>query len=238
MQKPVICLTGTIAPNTTLVARSDVAARLADYKKCVAFYLAETDLQVYFLENSEYDLSGDEDFQAFLQNPQFELVRFKTHPDTTKGKGFQEFYMLDQFVERRLKATYLIKITGRYIVENIASLISEMKAPLHIDLHRKMKVAITGCFGMSARAYRQYFTGLYTDAHDPEGRYIEHVLYEKIANSELQNDCKLMPQNVKYHGVSGSYGQSLARNKYKMMARGLERKINRSLGIREFLMEY
>lgn len=231
-------MTATIEPNTVLVTRSDVNQRLQDYKQAVKFYLDHTDLPVYFLENSAFDIDGDADFKHFLERPNFAVLRSSPHPDQTRGKGFQEFYSLDRFVSENTKEDFLIKVTGRYIVRNFPSLIAGLNADVNIDLHRKMKVAITGFFGVSKTVYREHFMDLYSKANDGEGRFIEHVLYDYITGGELINRTALLPENPDYRGVSGSYGQSLHRNKYKMMVRGVERKLIRSVGIKEFLIEY
>lgn len=231
-------MTATIQPSTTLVSRTDALERLADYKKCIRFYLDQTDLPIYFLENSDYNLSEDVDFKEFQSISRFHLLRFNPHPDTEKGKGFQEFFTLDRFVKNQLEAGILIKITGRYVVKNIAKFIPQLKAPLNIDLHRKMKVAITGFFAVEKSVYLNHFYEKYQLANDSEERYIEHVLYDEIMHSDLKSQTRLLPENPQYRGVSGSYGGSLERNKYKMKVRSIERRLNRNLGIPQFLIEY
>lgn len=238
MKSAVLCLTATIRPNTGQVSRANVNERLADYKKCIKFYLEHTVLPVYFLENSNYDLDGDAVFDVFLKDERFHLLRFAPHPDTSKGKGFQEFYMLDRFVKNYVQAGLMIKVTGRYIVKNIDSLLSRLGAPLSMDLHKKMKVGITGFFAIDSSLYLEHFYEKYRLANDAEGRYIEHVLYDTIMNSELRHQSRLLPENPQYEGVSGSYGGSLARNPYKMKVRSIERRLNRNLGIPQFLIEY
>ncbi len=238
MINAILCMTGTIRPNTDRVSRTDALERLADYKKCIRFYLDQTNLPIYFLENSDYDLSEDVDFKEFQSLNRFHLLRFEPHPDSEKGKGFQEFYTLDRFVGKHLEADVLIKVTGRYVVKNIANLIPQLTAPLNIDLHRKMKVAITGFFAVEKSVYLNHFYQKYTQANDAEGRFIEHVLYDEIMHSDLKSMTRLLPENPQYIGFSGSYGGSLERNKYKMRVRGVERSLNRSLGIPQFLIEY
>jgi len=109
---------------------------------------------------------------------------------------------------------------------------------LNIDMHRKMAVAITGFFGVSKDIYQEHFKGLYKDVNDSQGVFIEHVLYREITDTDLMNYTSLLPENPEYEGISGSHGNSMKRNKYKMKVRGLERKISNSLGIRQFLIEY
>jgi hypothetical protein len=233
-----ICLTATIEPNTTGVLRSDAAARLSDYKGCIEFYLNQTSLPIYFLENSKYNLEGDPFFKNLEEEGRFTILRYDSHPDRTRGKGFQEFYMLDQFVAKDLQFPRFIKITGRYLVRNIASIIPAFDSPLNMDLHRKMKVAITGLFASNKDLYQSFFSGAYSKANDDEGVFIEHIIYEIVKSEIPRNLVSLLPQNPYFEGISASYGGSLQRNKYKMMVRGIERKVNSKLGINEFLIEY
>jgi len=238
MKNVSIVLTATIRPNVEFVARTDTEKRLEDYKKCVSFYLENTNYQVIFAENSGFELTAAPQFNAILKNDRFIWKSIEPHPDLTKGKGFQEFYILDKIIESQLLSEYMIKVTGRYLVRNINSLIPKMKMPMHIDLHRQMKVAITGCFGVQTDFYRDHFYGKYNLANDSEGRFIEHVVYDTIFDRKLLTSVNLLPENPMYEGVSGSHGNSMTRNPYKMKIRSLERTINRALGIKKFLIEY
>lgn len=208
------------------------------YKKAIRFYLTETRLKVVFLENSGYDLHQDPDFDAFVSDERFSLFRYDHHPDTSRGKGFQEFYMLDRYVRDDLHTPMLVKVTGRYLVRNIAAMLRGMQGPLTIDLHRKTRVAITSVFAAERHLYLDHLAGAYQEACDVEGRFIEHVIYEKVATTQLAQVTRLLPYNPRLEGVSGSYGGSLQRNKYKMMLRAAERSLNRGFGIRSFMVEY
>lgn len=237
MHEAVLCMTGTVNVHAGQTLRTDPLLRLADYKAAVRYYLEHTELPVVFVENSDYDFSSDADFSAFAADPRFRLIRTVPHPDTEKGKGFQEFYMLDQLVEA-LDARLMVKVTGRYVVKNIARMLGEMRAPLNMDLHRKLGVALTGFFSVETAIYKRFFFGKYADADDSAGRYIEHVIYEAVTRTPLRKMTALLPENPEFRGVSGSYGGSLERNRYKMMLRGAERALSRRLGISEFLIEY
>lgn len=233
-----LCLTGTIAPHADHVAITDAAERLEAYKKAISFYLDETGFQIAFLENSDFDLSGDVHFNRWLDHERFSVHRYPHHPDTSRGKGFQEFFMLDRFVREDLSTPMMLKVTGRYLVRNIMQLASGIQGPLTIDMHRKLRVAITSVFAVERNTYLDYLADAYLEACDAEGRYIEHVIYQKVASSDLAERTQLLPHNPLLEGVSGSYGGSLQRNKYKMMLRSVERSLNRGLGIRSFLIEY
>lgn len=238
MQGVVLILTGTIEPNVDFVTRSDVGQRISDYHHCISWYLEQTPFPVVFAENSGYDPGKSSLFEPLLDNPKFRWESMKPHPDFSKGKGFQEFYLLDRLSDIGLCGRYFVKITGRYKVRNVNSEIRKMKAPFHIDLHRKMKVAITGFFGVQTEFYRRHLQGLYSSVNDAEGRFIEHVIYDAIREKGLSNSIALLPENALYEGVSGSHGNTMSRNPYKMKLRSVERTINRSLGIRKFLIEY
>lgn len=238
MRDVTIVLTGTIEPNVDFVARADVDQRIEDYRNCISFYLQNTSHPVVFAENSGFDPKSSEAFDSFLDLDRFSWESIKPHADLSRGKGFQEFYTIDQLVERGLCRSYFVKITGRYLVRNVAPLIAKMNAPFHIDLHQKMKVAITGFFGVETEFYRNHLFRNYTEANDADGRFIEHVIYSTIQKNNLSNSVKLLSENAQYEGVSGSHGNSMARNPYKMKLRSVERSINRTLGINKFLIEY
>lgn len=238
MSDACIVMTATVEPNAVIVERSDVKQRLSDYKLCVDFYLKSTDLPIYFVENSEFDLDSDPDFKEYEKAERFTIIRVKSLPEKTKGKGYQEFYAMDRAIGEKITESFIIKVTGRYLVRNISDLIPGMKSPLNIDMHRKMAVAITGFFGVEKECYQNYFAGLYKQVDDSEGVFIEHVLYREIVSTHLIEKTSLLPLNPQYEGISGSHGNSMKRNKYKMMVRSLERSINKSLGIRQFLIEY
>jgi len=238
MRNATIVLTATIRPNVEFVARADVDQRIADYAKCISFYLNNTSLPIVFAENSGFNPNESPLLRPLLDHERFRWQSIQPHSDLSKGKGFQEFYTLDQLVESGLCGDYFVKITGRYLVRNAPSLIAKMNAPFHIDLHQQMKVAITGFFGVQTHFYRDHLFGKYSEANDEEGRFIEHVVYESIRERDLSKKVRLLPENALYEGVSGSHGNSMARNPYKMKLRSVERSISRAMGINKFLIEY
>ncbi|MCZ4408131.1 hypothetical protein O3Q51_04895 [Cryomorphaceae bacterium 1068] len=238
MRNATIVLTATIRPNVDFVARADVDRRIEDYAKCISFYLQNTSQPIVFAENSGFDPNESPLFRPFLDHDRFHWQTIEPHSDLSKGKGFQEFYTLDQLVEKGLCGEYFVKITGRYLVRNAPSLIEKMKAPFHIDLHQKMKVAITGFFGVETQFYRDHLFGKYIESNDVQGRFIEHVIYDAIRDNDFSKSVELLHENAQYEGVSGSHGNSMARNPYKMKLRSLERSISRAIGINKFLIEY
>lgn len=233
-----ILLTGTIKPNSSFIELNIPEQRLAEYKHAISFYLEQLKEDIIFVENSLFPLDKDPDFIRFNESGRFQLIQIPALPDVQKGKGYQEFYMLDIAIDLMTsKYSRILKITGRYIVENVAELLY-CDAPLCMDFHKKMRVGITGFFIVNVDFYQKYFKGIYSKADDSKSYFIEHVLYDAVFEGNLDAQFSLFARNPKYKGISGSSGISMNRNAYKMMLRQMERKILRLLGIKQFLIEY
>lgn len=238
--KPALLVTGTVIPNSNFVSHTDINQRAEEYYTALLFYLEKFPAQsIYFLENSFYDFTADERFSKLFKDGKITLLKFPVSDKFNEGKGYQEFEMLDKAVDE-LKGTYasFVKITGRYRVLNLDELLKNKKTALIIDCHKKPKVAQTNVFYCETSFYLQNMKELYKLSDDSKNRFIEHVVYHKIAQAQLWKHTSLFPVNPLIRGVSGSYGGTLNRNKYKLMLRNLERKLYGVLGIKQFLFEY
>lgn len=221
-----------------MVAQSNPQHRLAEYEQVLNFYVETLPHDIVFAENSGFGPAQSEVIQQHIQSGRVRFVAAppSTHPE--KGKGYQEFEMLDYVVQQLSpECKDFVKITGRYKVLNAAGLIANNPTGIRIDRHRKMKVAITGFFHCSTDFYRKQITGIFREADDEQGVFIEHVLYQKLA-ALPPNQVHLFPQNPDYRGVSGSHGNSMQRHPLKMKVRNAERQLLRLMGQREFLIEY
>lgn len=120
----VLLLTATIEvrgmSNTVLV---DSEKRAQQYREAINFYLQATPYKIVFCENSGTDISND--FKG--EENRLEFLTFRGNDyDKSRGKGLGEVgiikYVLDnsQFVK---VDTFVVKITGRYIYNNIQNLI-------------------------------------------------------------------------------------------------------------------
>jgi hypothetical protein len=233
-------VTGTIVPNSTYVAHNDINSRRKEYLDNLRFYVSVFPKgSIYFLENSAYDLARDEEFQELFKNNSITLLKYPVSDKYNLGKGYQEFQMLDQAIEQLAgHYTSFIKVTGRYRVTNILKLTGVTKAEFIVDCHKKPKVAQTNVFYVTAEFYKKYLKGLYQNADDSKHHFIEKVIYDALADKKLLGKISPFRVNPIVRGISGSYGGTLNRNKYKMMARNFERRIMSLLGIKQFLIEY
>lgn len=229
-------LTGTIVPASVYTEYNDPEKRLKDYIVAIRFYcktLPNDD--VFFLENSNFDLENSKEFQQLRSECRFQTLRFPPSDKYYEGKGYQEFEMLDKaFVELEPRYKVLVKITGRYIIRNIAEILNEPCQGMLIDLNKRYHAAETFLLVYTREFYRENILGLFKQVNDNEGVFIEKVIYRCLLDKQLLSQTKLFPLTTDLEGVTGSYGISLRRNYFKMRIRNFERKIYRTLGIKQF----
>ena len=233
-----LILTATIQPSGPHIAESDPGNRLAQYEEALRFY-TQLPHDILFVENSGFDFAQSEYLQELRNTGRVRFITVPRSSQPEKGKGFQEFEMLDGVIDR-VGRDYeaFVKVTGRYIVKNAGALVATRLGDIRIDRHRKMKVAITGFFQCRVDFYQQHLRGIFQKADDAAGVFIEHVLYRRLAELEMNNAVELFPQNPDYHGVSGSHGNSMHRHPLKMKLRNVERRLLALTGNQEFLIEY
>lgn len=235
-----LLITGTIMPNSNFVTHTNIEQRRQEYIDAIKYYASQfSGNDIYFIENSSYDFNNDEQFLKLFKEKKIILLKFPVSNNFLEGKGYQEFEMLDQTVEKLAsKYNHFIKITGRYKVLNLKELICVNCDNMIADSHRKHKVTQTNVFYFSSQFYLNNLKGLYLKANDSEGKFIEHVVYEQLISKNLLQRINLFHKNPIITGFSGSYGGTLHRNKYKMILRNIERKVLSILGVHEFLIEY
>lgn len=238
--KRALLITGTIIPNSNFVTHANGVERRQEYIDGLLFYASEfPNDDLYFLENSSFDFDNDGTFQDIFKEKNISLMKFPESPHFNEGKGYQEFEMLDNSIEK-LSSKYdlFIKITGRYKVLNLKELTKNGCEYMIADSHKKFKVTQTNVFSVTSKFYNDYLKGLYKCVNDADGRFIEHVIYSQLIKNNGLNKVNLFNRNPIITGFSGSYGGTLNRNKYKMMFRNIERRILRILGIHQFIIEY
>ena len=236
--KQCLIITATIQPNSIMVTQNDVEVRKKEYLDTLKFYLKQSQLPIYFFENSDYDIKNDEDFQTILNQERVSLYRYPKSGEFAKGKGYQEFEVLDQTIPKLIdEYDEFIKVSGRYKVINFKELVAQKNNGILIDRHQKRGVAITSFFRCKMEEYMQFIKGSYQEANDQKGIFIEHIIYQRLKIIPKDN-IDLFIKNPFYEGVSGSYGGNLNRHPLKMKIRNMERTLLKWLGIKEFRMEY
>jgi hypothetical protein len=240
MKRTAIILTGTVKPNTILVSQSTPELRAKEYA-AVLNHCSLYGLPVHFLENSDFDMESVPELATAVSHALVTVHRFPLSKGFDRGKGYQEFEMIDRFFEKRQPDfSCFLKISGRYLLKNIPHILSAWEncsEQMMVDMHARMRVAITGVFCCETEFYKQNISGLFLSADDSKGRFIEHVLYEELSTDKTLKTA-LFPLNPELEGISGSYGGSLSRHPMKMKVRNVERKLLSTFGRTEFPIEY
>lgn len=218
-----IVLTGTIIPNTIAVRHADPQKRRLEYLSALRYYSSFG--QVYFLENSLYNLLEDKEFCSI---PNAYMRKFPISRDISKGKGYQEFEMIDHWLTIEGNApSVFFKITGRYIVNNFSRIYSECtRKPLEniiIDQHVREQIAITSLFCVNVNFYLSNLKGIYKECNDQSGVWIERVMYKKL--KDIDSTFFATPPCVQ--AISGTSGNVItAASSRKQCLRYLARNVN------------
>jgi hypothetical protein len=221
-----IVLTATVVPQVTAAALIDPETRLAEYAKAVQFYIRHA--PVIFLENSTYSLEGH---PAFREAARFQVKRFPPSASPERGKGFQEFEMLDNWLaaEARPPGRWL-KITGRYQILNIQSLLHECKQDLNsgliIDQVPRSGMARTYVFCASTEFYWARLCGLYRRCDDRSGAWIERVLFRQL-RGRPEAEVHSFKTQPRMDALAGSSGMAFPNGRAQWWCKQKLRRLNR-----------
>lgn len=134
----ILIMTATITPKADVrsLGRKDPALRLKDYEDGFRFYgqaVGKGIDRIVFVENSLSNLSTLQDIAKELNiEERVEFISFAglDYPQMY-GRGYGELFLLDhamresRFVRDYASSAIIWKVTGRYIVSNIAKLIED-----------------------------------------------------------------------------------------------------------------
>lgn len=196
-----LVVTGTIVPQASFVFIQNWQTRRKQYLESLSAMIRET--RVYFLENSTYDLENDPDFR----HPNLSLIKLRdTESAYELGKGFQEFRMLDAFLDRDEAPQRFIKLSGRRTLKQQAFFQRRYarSGRQWFDLWQNDRFCDTSFFCCDRDFYRQHVKGLYREANDAAGRIIEHVLYDALASLPNIQFHPITPLFLGQHGTSGN----------------------------------
>lgn len=200
-----IVLTATIRPTVdAFCTHSDPVLRKNEYLEAIAYYRRYA--KVYFLENSGYPLLQDPDFP--VEDETFRYVTFDRSPECSRGKGYQEFSMLDRFVSSHLPEKGFIKVTGRYIYTNFDAVYGYARErsaawDVIVDAYRTKSKAFSSLFYVSRESYARSFMGMFKEMNDGEGCWAEHVMYRRLARSGRYGFFRPLPLLKMISGADG-----------------------------------
>jgi hypothetical protein len=231
-----VVLTATIIPNAASAAAINPEERLADYRAVVQF--CKQFAPVYFLENSTYPL---EKHPEFADSNTLRVRRFAPSKNPERGKGYQEFEMLDAWLaaESQPPARWL-KITGRYQLLNLPAILAECRQdqnqPLLIDQIYRQQWSRSYLFCVQSSFYQAQMKGLYRECDDRNGDYhfIERVLFRHLAQLPA-GQAKLFKTQPRIQGISGTTGIAYPSGRFQWLVKQGLRSLNRMVNQRQLL---
>jgi hypothetical protein len=236
--KQCLIITATITPNSNFVVNTDSLKRRVEYLDVLKYYVSVFLGDIYFVENSGFDFSQDEEFKRLFKNDNLFSICLPQSNQFDKGKGYQEFDVLDEVVSKlEHKYEAFIKVSGRYLTTNFTKLITKKNRGIIIDRHLKKGVAITSFFRCKMDFYQEYLKGCYKEVDDSSGIFVEHIVYKKLKEVD-ENRVDIFGVTPIYKGVSGSYGGGLNRHPLKTFLINIERKILRIKNRNELEKEF
>jgi hypothetical protein len=234
LNKRAIILTATIIPNSIYTSHVNPENRLNDYITALKFYcnIFKKD-DVFFIENSEYDLDNNNLFNELKSTLKFKVIRFPKSNEFDRGKGYQEFEMLQKTIELlKNEYNFYIKITGRYIIKNIYNITKNYKNGYYIDLRTKTKAAEVYLLAFDIDSFNSNIFDAYKLVNDIQGIYIEQILFSNAINTKIKSKVHLFTPLLS--GISGSNSIILKRNIVRVILRNFERVFNRLIGKNQF----
>jgi len=221
-----IVLTATVTPNVTGAASIHPETRLAEYRQVLLF--CQQFAPVIFLENSSYPL---ERHPEFAESPRLRVHRFAPSASPERGKGFQEFEMIDAWLaaEPAPPARWL-KITGRYHLLNVAAMLAECrreeKFPLLIDQLYRQQLARTYLFCTRTDFYQAHLKNLFRQCDDRTGDWIERVLFRELAKLPA-GQVRMFKTQPHLRAQAGSTGAAYPTGNFQWLVKQCLRRVNR-----------
>lgn len=221
-----IVLTATVIPNNPGAGPVNIEARLREYISALEFYLRVA--PVIFLENSSYPLEQHPEFQ---ESDRLRVHRFQPSRSPERGKGYQEFEMLDAWISSEARPPkHWLKITGRYQILNISSILNECSENagigLLIDQIPRTTAARTYLFYVSTEFYKTKVHGLYRKCDDQAGAWIERVLFRELKGLP-SSQVRAFATQLRLQATVGTSGQPFPVGRGQWFGKQILRRMNR-----------
>lgn len=214
IRNTIILLTACVNPNgmaSTML--QEVKVRLEQYKKALHFYLLNTDYKILFVENTQTDFS--QEFNEFINDGRLEYLTFQGNDyDKSLGKGYGEALIIKYAFDNSalIRSTeYIIKITGRVVVENLAMLCKvgnlsvDRNALIACNVRPSKKIGNSVFFVFDKRFFQIYLSSFLNKINERENIWFEHVLFESIQRCKQDGSkCIVFSRPIKILGITGT----------------------------------
>lgn len=218
----VILLTGCVNPQGMILTKlQDKDVRLKQYLYAINWYIKNTDLPIVFVENTNFNLN--QYYTDIMNSDRFEYITFEgNNYDKAKGKGYGEAIIMkyafnhSTFIKEN---TYIIKITGRLVVQNISQLLYDYKKMLSnakkdiicCDVNRKLTTAFSRIVFMPYSFCVKFFFKEAERINDSQNNEFENVLSDSIHLAITSHNYRLSLFKRQYCiiGVSGTTAENI-----------------------------
>lgn len=242
----VLLLTATITPpeGAPLLSRTDPKSRLQDYEKALEFYLQLIGKgidAIVFAENSNSDVSSLQNIvhQSGLEDKVEFLVFEGLDYPVNYSRAYGEFKLIDytmahsSTINQHKDNLLLWKITGRYIIKNIAKIIA--RKPSNVDIYvnlRKYPIPWADMYLLvwTTKAYEAFFGKILdkmiaepTFQVHPEQVFID-LLEQPLENLKVKKRFNVVPLIDGFRG-SDNQNYSQGRNLRKYYIRSIVNKL-------------
>lgn len=216
--KITLLLTATINPrDCSFVARNDPSLRLQDYLSSMKRWIADPSIDdIVFCENSGYCLQ--EIRGVIVSNKSYgkriRLLSYKSRAHGKRGKGYGELGIIRKVLTscQISDSAYLLKVSGRYFVENIGDIVQQLKSTRDSVITGPFMLPFPGtiaseCFCGSVAFFKQHLCPMQDWLDDSRGRWFETALLRAIANAKAaglsHSAFKTVPILSGFSGASG-----------------------------------
>jgi len=211
----ILLLTATIDPKDQIfLKRKNPIVRENDYLITLQKWLKKGSFPIVFCENSGYSLNKINNLLETHHNLKTEVLQLnrKRYPNNL-GKGYGELLIMKHaiFNSKIIKdSDYVIKITGRYFINNIEKIIEPLTKKQNIfvlaDLKKNLTWADSRIFACKPPFILNYLAQFQDLLNDYEGFYLEHALaratLRAIADGYKWVPFPTKPIIIGYYGTS------------------------------------
>ena len=222
--KHIILLTSCVNPNgMPFTALSDINDRKQQYLDALRFYVNNTSLPIVYVDNSNVNIKEYNVFSNIAED-RLELLSFDGNHDKDHGKGFGELEIIDYAINHSRiinnnKNVSLIKITGRLIIVNIATILKQLKYNI-LPSSNSVICSMNSDFSMADSrlfiAPINFYNRLIENKlaiNDSEGIYLEHVLCSLTKKQNLYTFHPFFTE-PQFQGISGSTNKTYEVNNH------------------------
>jgi hypothetical protein len=220
LAKPVILLSATIKPDPLIyIGKIYSQGREESYYVAASFYLKQG-YPVVFVDNSDFK---SEKILSLQRNSSiFEYMTFPTEVSHLgKSKGEVEIINYALANSKLLsEVDYLIKITGRYIISNIDSLLlptEGIKKDIYINPTRNLRWADCRLMMMKKSFYSKYFLPVAIKYLDENKKiFMENIFMKSLFQYLLDGgELNLWPAYPAYQGTDGTHNEKVSFSLFK-----------------------